>query len=72
MSKARLQEAEIGEGTIFSHIRHQHWNTLDTFCLSEYKRTSDPLYMFWKAFAQYRLNNINEAVNNLLTIQQKK
>lgn len=72
MSKARLQEAEIGEGTVLHLIREGYWNSLDTFCADYYKKTSDPLYVFWKAFAAYSLGNVNDAINELLNIHQKK
>jgi hypothetical protein len=51
MSKARLQEAEIGEGMILCYIKEGYWNSLESFCQEYYKKTSDPLYIFWKAFA---------------------
>lgn len=57
---------------IFALIRESFWNQLEAFCGPEYKRTGDPLYMFWRAYAQYKLGNTNGAINDLLTIQNKK
>ena len=31
MSKARQQEAEIGEGMIYNYISQEHWNLLENF-----------------------------------------
>ena len=72
MSKARQQAAEIGQGMVFSYIKEGYWNLLESFCQAEYKSTGDPFFMFWKAFAQYQLGNTNGAINDLLSIQQKK
>ena len=72
MSKARLQEAEIGEGQIFAFIREGYWNSLENFCQEYYKKTSDPLYVFWKAYAQHQNGNSTGAINDLLSIQTKK
>lgn len=32
MSKARQQEAEVGEGMVFHYIKEGYWNTLDNYC----------------------------------------
>lgn len=72
MSKARLQEIEMGEAMIIHLIREGYWNNLESFCGDSYKKTSDPFYLFWGAFAQYHLGNPNGAINDLLSIQQKK
>ena len=57
---------------IYSYIQEQHWNLLENFTETEYKRNGDPLFVFWKAYAQYQLGNVNGAINDLLSIQQKK
>lgn len=72
MSKARLQETEMGEGMVISLVRDGYWNWLDSFTSESYKKTSDPVYLFWRAFAQYNLGNTSGAINDLLSIQQKK
>lgn len=72
MSKARLQETEMGEAMIISLIRDGYWNTLDNFCDESYQKTSDPVYLFWRGFAQHHLGNTSGAINDLLSIQQKK
>jgi hypothetical protein len=53
-------------------VREGYWNTLEAVCTDYYKRTSDPVYMFWRGFAQYNLGNSSAAINDLLSIQQKK
>ena len=72
MSKARLQETEMGEAMIVSLIRDGYWNTLDNFCDEAYQKTSDPVYLFWRGFPQHNLGNTSGAINDLLSIQQKK
>lgn len=72
MSKARLQEVEMGEAMVISLIRDGYWNTLENYCNDSYKKTSDPIYLFWRAFAQHHLANTSGAINDLLSIQQKK
>jgi hypothetical protein len=62
----------MGEGMVISLVRDGYWNWLDSFSLDSYKKTSDPVYMFWRAFAQYNLGNASGAINDLLSIQQKK
>ena len=57
---------------VLSLVKDQYWNTLESFTNDYYKKTSDPLYIFWRAFAQYQLGNPNAAINDLLSIQQKK
>ena len=37
-----------------------------------YRDISDPIFKFWKAYAQYKLNDPNEAINELMAIQHKK
>ena len=53
-------------------VREGHWNNLEAFCSDSYKRTSDPLYIFWRAYAHDQLGNPSDAINDLLGIQQKK
>lgn len=53
-------------------IRQKFWQSLDDYCRESYRRTSDPFYIFWKAFACYKLGNYNDAINELISIQQKK
>jgi tetratricopeptide repeat protein 21B len=65
-------ELEIGEGTVFFLIRQKFWQSLEEACREFYKRTNDPFYVFWKAFAGFKLGNTNESINDLVTIQQKK
>lgn len=62
----------MGEGMVISLVRDGYWNWLESFCLDSYKKTSDPVYMFWRAFAQYNIGNSSGAINDLLSIQQKK
>ena len=62
----------MGEGMIISHVRDGYWNSLETFCEESYRKSSDPVFMFWKAFAEYNLGNGSAAINSLLTVQQKK
>jgi hypothetical protein len=62
----------MGEGMVISLVRDGYWNWLESFCLDSYKKTSDPVYMFWRAFAQYNIGNASGAINDLLSIQQKK
>jgi hypothetical protein len=57
---------------VISLARDGYWNWLESFCFDSYKKTSDPVYMFWRAFAQYNLGNSSGAINDLLSIQQKK
>lgn len=52
--------------------REEHWNTLESYCNDSFKKTSDPLFMFWRAFAQHNLGNTSGAINDLLSIHQKK
>ena len=62
----------MGEGTILSHARDGYWNSLESFCEESFRKTSDPIFMFWKAFAEYNLGNGSGAINSLLVVQQKK
>lgn len=62
----------MGEGMVISLVRDGYWNWLESFCLDSYKKTSDPVYMFWRAFAQFNIGNASGAINDLLSIQQKK
>lgn len=57
---------------IISLVRDGHWNSLESYCNDSHKKTSDPAYMFWRGFAQYQLGNPSGAINDLLSIQQKK
>ena len=57
---------------VLALVKEQYWNSLETFTNEYYKKTSDPLYIFRRAFAQYNLGNPNAAINDLLSIQQKK
>ncbi len=57
---------------IISLVRDAYWNNLEAICSDYYKKTSDPVYMFWRGFAQYNLGNSSGAINDLLSIQQKK
>jgi hypothetical protein len=57
---------------VITLIREGYWNSLEAFCQDYYKKTSDPVYVFWKGFALYNLGNVNGAINDLLSIQQKK
>jgi hypothetical protein len=57
---------------ILALIKEEYWNTLLSFCADYYQKTNDPLYIFWKAFAEYNLGNVNAAINELLPIKQKK
>lgn len=72
MSKARLQDTEMGEGMIISLVRDGCWNWLQNFASESYKKNSDPVYVFWRAFAQYNLGNTSGAINDLLSIKEKK
>lgn len=72
MSKARQQEAELGEGLIFSYIKDCYWNTLESMCDEYYRKSSDPVYIFWKAYANFQNGNVTAAINDLLSIHQKK
>jgi hypothetical protein len=72
MSKARLQETEMGEAMVIHLVREGYWNNLEAFCNDSYKRTSDPLYLFWHGFALHQLGNTAAAINDLLSIHQKK
>jgi len=51
MSKARQQEAEMGEGLVFAYIKDSYWNTLQAMCEDHFRKTSDPFYVFWRAYA---------------------
>jgi hypothetical protein len=62
----------MGEGMVISLVRDGYWNWLESFCLDSYKKSSDPVYIFWRAFAQYNIGNASGAINDLLSIQQKK
>ena len=57
---------------VISLVRDGYWNWLESFCLDSYKKTSDPVYTFWRAFAQFNIGNASGAINDLLSIQQKK
>ena len=62
----------MGEAMVLHLVKEGYWNNLESFCNDTYKRTSDPLYLFWRGFAQYQLGNPSAAINDLLGIQQKK
>lgn len=72
MSKNKQMELEIGEGTVFFLIRQKFWQSLEECCREWYRKTNDPFYVFWKAFAQFRLGNANDSINELAAVQLKK
>jgi hypothetical protein len=72
MSRNKGLELESSEGTVMFLIRQKFWQSLETFCEQAYNKTSDPFYIFWKAFAYNKLGNPNDSINELLNIQQKK
>lgn len=57
---------------IITLVREGYWNSLESFCNDSYQKTSDPIYLFWRGFAQHNLGNTSAAINDLLSIQQKK
>lgn len=62
----------MGEGLVFAYIKDGYWNSLESICDEYFRKTSDPFYTFWKAYAQYQNGNATAAINNLISIQQKK
>lgn len=62
----------MGEGLVFAYIKDGYWNSLEAMCEEYYRKTSDPFYVFWKAYGEYQNGNATAAINSLLSIQQKK
>ena len=48
---------------VFSLLRDGYFNSLVKFCQEEYKKSGDPFYVFWKAFALHKLDDSNAAIN---------
>ena len=63
MSRNKGLEIESSEGTVMFLIRQKFWQSLETFCDQAYNKTSDPYYVFWKAFSYNKLGNANDAIN---------
>ena len=72
MSRNKVMELEAGEGTVMFLVKEKFWQSLNDYCRDAYRRTSDPFFVFWKAFAHYHLGSLNESINELLTIKDKK
>ena len=59
----------------FLKLKHTHYLSflvIKIILKQIYRDFNDPVFKFWQAFAQFKLGNTNESINELNSILHKK
>ncbi|CAD8066862.1 unnamed protein product [Paramecium sonneborni] len=62
----------IQQSQVFYLLREGLWKTTQVLCHKFYQRNQDPFFQFWRAFCYFKSGSLNEAINELTLIRNKR
>ncbi|CAK75826.1 unnamed protein product (macronuclear) [Paramecium tetraurelia] len=62
----------IQQSQVFYLLREGLWKSTQVLCHKFYQRTQDPFFQFWRAFCYFKSGSLNEAINELTLIRNKR